>query len=130
MLTAICLRGCAAKLCCNPLKNLAVHQGVLDEWGHKLQQCDVRDLHQTHDTVVRVFKKGPPAGREILNLVNDLRSGQARAEDLTPMVVVRHSRKLLAITRNRRLNVLKSFTEEGSMRGAALVNGLVFDFDK
>jgi len=84
---------------------------ILVEYQHQLQQCDVKHLYQTHDTVPPTFKNCKHQGVRITKLVDDLRSREVCPSDLPPLVVVCHLGKHWAMTGNRRLYCLKLFAE-------------------
>lgn len=75
---------------------------------------DVRRLKFCHVTISPTFMNGPHRGLHVLTLLADLHSGKAKAEELPPLLVMKHD-GLECVCGNRRLYSLKRYAAEASV---------------
>ncbi|CAE8593033.1 unnamed protein product [Polarella glacialis] len=79
---------------------------------HLLQSVDVRQLRSTHEQISRTFRHGPHKGQLVSDLTQQLLAGDAKVEDIPPLLAVQLDGAYFAVFGNRRLKALKDYQEE------------------
>ena len=99
-----------------------------DEWKDFVQQCNILDIEQSHDTVDDTFPNGHHAGERVESLKRKLLSREVDPLQIIALVVARVPSKIFVVFGNRRLKALKEACFEGMAKQD--VNYIVHDLTK
>ena len=61
-------------------------KGAFSKWQHLLRSVDLKELRHTHAQVSAKFRHGEHQGQRISDLTRQLKEGQVKSQDITPLV--------------------------------------------
>lgn len=98
---------------------------AFSKWQHLLRSVDLRELRHTHAQVSAKFRHGEHQGQRISDLTRQLKEGQVKSEDITPLVCLFWNDVHWVICGNRRLKALRDFASSKETGQVVLVNCIV-----
>ncbi|CAE6937276.1 unnamed protein product [Symbiodinium natans] len=94
---------------------------VMGKWGHRLQYLPPDDLFFCHAQISRHFRSSPHRGQPLDKLLEDLISEKVCPLDITPLVGVEDEAKIWVVCGNRRLFVLRKFSQQVRDEGGEIL---------
>lgn len=100
-------------------------KGALSKWQHLLRSVDLKELRHTHAQVSAKFRHGEHQRQRISDLTRQLKEGQVKSQDITPLVCLFWNDVHWVICGNRRLKALRDFASSKETGQVVLVNCIV-----